>query len=42
MASLWCTETNMMDNATNYDGIELWFNPECTNWLTKQGEYIKT
>ncbi|KAG5109701.1 hypothetical protein JHK82_038924 [Glycine max] len=42
MASLWRAATGMTDNATDYDGVEFWSNPERTGWLTKQGEYIKT
>ncbi|KAL5147372.1 Pleckstrin y domain-containing protein 1 [Glycine soja] len=43
MASLWCVTIGMTDNATDYDSVEFWSNPERTGgWLTKQGEYIKT
>ena len=42
MASLWRAATGMTENATDYDGVEFWSNPERTGWLTKQGEYIKT
>ncbi|KHN37181.1 Indole-3-glycerol phosphate synthase, chloroplastic [Glycine soja] len=38
MASLWCAAIGMTDNATDYDSVEFWSNPERTGgWLTKQG-----
>ncbi|KAK7301383.1 hypothetical protein RJT34_12246 [Clitoria ternatea] len=41
MASLWRVATDLTEKPNDYDGVEFWSNPECTGWLTKQGEYIK-
>lgn len=42
MASLWRPATALTEKPNDYDGVEFWLNPERADWLTEQGEYIKT